>query len=110
MTGDGLPQSVKIGWRDFRIEDFPLAEARERGLYGSTHLQQGIIRIDQSHDARTTAATLLHEILHAIFNVWQMSKEDGEERIVSTIESGLATVWRDNPAVFEWIAKQLTAP
>lgn len=104
-----LPKTVKIGWRDFRIEVFPNAEARDRRLMGETAMQQGLIRIDLQFDDRQVAATLLHEILHAMFNCWQMAKEDDEERIVTTIESGLSTIWRDNPEVFAWIGQHLTA-
>lgn len=102
-----LPASIKIGWCDFRIDEWNPRDAASSNRYGETCRLTKVIRIDVSHGPRQTAVTFLHEILHAIYSVWTMNKEDDEERIVTLSSEGLGTVMRDNPDVFAWILDQL---
>ena len=75
--------------------------------YGEVAHTAGIIRIDTTHSAIEVAQTLLHEILHVVCTMWCRAEEDNEERTVSIMSTGLATVWRDNPDVMEWIAQNM---
>lgn len=104
-----LPSSIKIGWITYKIEKWHSAEAKGADRYGESNPISRVIRIDTSYSPQQTAETLLHEILHCVFCVWNIEDEDKEERTVSAVSSGLATVWRDNPAVFSFIDMNLLA-
>ena len=104
-----LPESVKIGWTDYRIESWDHREAVGADRHGETSHTSSVIRVDQSYGARQTAATLLHEILHGVCRVWSIDREDSEESIVRKMEHGIATVWRDNPDVMKWIGAQFAS-
>lgn len=106
---EGLPTTIKVGFVDYLIESWEPKTAAGAHRYGEcSHLDQAI-RVDFSHDARQSAHTLLHEIMHAASRLQDV--EDGltEEQFVSRVSNGLATIWRDNPAVLAWISEKLTA-
>ncbi len=106
MTSD-LPTRVKVGFRDYRIEPWSAAAARSNGFVGETSNLERTIKVELTHGTREAAATLLHEIMHAINFVFTIKDEDKEERRICLMESGLATVWRDNPDVLAWIGHNL---
>lgn len=107
MTGrnnDKPPKSVKVGWATYRIVEWTPPQGMSKRRYGECSNIEKEIRIDVCHGAAQTAHTLLHEILHAVCNIWWREEDDKEERTVEIIANGLSTVWRDNPEVMAWIA------
>lgn len=102
-----FPMSLKVGWRDYVIERWSHRDAVGADRHGETSHTGGIIRIDLSYGTRQGAATMLHEVMHAIAAIWRIKDDDDEERTVQMIEHGLATVWRDNPKVMAWIGFNL---
>lgn len=105
-----LPERVKVGYVDYRIEDWEPAQADAAKRYGETDRVRRIIRVDTTHGPQQGAETLLHEILHCVYSMWNLPGDrDREEKFVTAIASGLATVWRDSPAIFEWIDANLAA-
>jgi hypothetical protein len=56
------------------------------------------------------AETLLHEILHAIWSAWGLrdNKRDDQERIVSTLSVGLATVFSANARLVTYLKEKLS--
>ena len=104
---NSLPTTVKIGWCDYKIVEWDAREASAARRFGETCSITKIIRIDVIHGPPQTAETLLHEIMHAIYSIWTIGKDDDEERIVTLSTGGLATVMRDNASVFGWIMENL---
>jgi hypothetical protein len=102
-----FPTTVKVGYRDYTIIDWSPNHARANGDYGRTSHMTREIQVDRSHGDRESAETLLHEIAHAVFSVYQIHDDDKEERTVAVISMGLAGVWRDNPDVMVWIGYHL---
>ena len=51
--------------------------------------------------------TLLHEINHAIFNLYHIVNEDEEEDIVTVLGVAWAQVYRDNPELIKFITKSM---
>jgi hypothetical protein len=51
---------------------------------------------------------VLHELFHAIYaNEGLDVNGDGEESIVSSFETGLVSLFRDNPKLLNWIKRGL---
>ncbi|MDR2902130.1 MAG: hypothetical protein LBU87_03385 [Lactobacillales bacterium] len=50
--------------------------------------------------------TLLHEILHVIYNNAALSQGDDEERIVTAISNGLYALFVDNPHAFKFTERK----
>lgn len=105
-----LPRTVKVGYADYTIEPWEHAQADAANRYGETDRIRRIIRVDTSHGRHQAAETTLHELLHCVYGMWEMPDDKKkEERLVSIMAAGLATIWRDNPETFKWIAENLTA-
>lgn len=103
-----LPKSVKVGWATYKIEPFPVLEAHGEAKHGDTNDLNHTIRIDTACGPARASETLLHEIFHAICGKWNLDlTKDEEERVVTSMASGLCTVWLDNPEVLAWIGKGL---
>ena len=55
------------------------------------------------------AETLLHEICHAIYYVFGIqAKKDDQERLVSLMSTGMATVFSANPRLLTYFKEKLS--
>lgn len=95
----------------FNIEAWEGWDAVRVGRYGECDFSAGVIRLAPQMDLQKSAATILHEILHAIWTVWGLTDEEEvkEERVITIFANGLATVMMDNPDLFVWITCVLRA-
>jgi len=102
-----LPASVKVGHRDIAIVLASRAELD--GAYGDFLDDAQRIRLDRERKPQSQAETLIHEILHACWPAHWSLVGDVEETFVSTLAPRLAAVWRDNPALVDWLSHNLGA-
>jgi hypothetical protein len=96
-----IPTKVKIGALDYRIEVAVLPD----NDYGNCDTHTQVIYLTPNQTAQSAADTLLHEILHAIYNdsgLFTIKRPD-EEITVRLIATWLKGVFRDNPEVTEFI-------
>jgi hypothetical protein len=95
-----IPESVKIGWRTYKINQ---AEHRtgEGGndLYGEIEYGQNTIYLYDKLDDENKAVTLLHEIIHGILYLAGRGERKDEELIICLSEN-LYQVIKDNPDLF----------
>lgn len=96
-----VPSIVKIGAVDYTI----ILDNKFDDEYGSClpHMQEIVICKNQT--AQSAADTMLHEIMHAIWNesgLFMMKRPD-EETIVRTMSTWVRMVLRDNPHVAAFI-------
>ena len=101
-----LPGKVKVGPYDIAIRKFPASDANEQRIFSDFSADGLRIRITEDLTPAKAADSLLHEILHAVFWVWNIKSGDKEERTVNTVATALTTVFRDNPKVAKWILNQ----
>src|SRR5260221_2876755 len=95
-TTSDLPKSVKVAWRDYKIENWDRREAAGAGRYGETVNASKTIKIDMSYGSRQAASTLLHEIMNASATMWNYQYISKKKEIVNAFKHGLSTFWRDN--------------
>jgi len=108
MAAVNLPKRVRIGYRSYRVVEWPEHEARAAGRYGETDRLSHVIRIQvRGVPVNQAAETLLHEIMHCIYEGQGVHQGDDEERTVSAVSIGLASAMVSNPDVFAWIAKRI---
>ena len=103
MAPEGLPSTVRIGPRDWKIEDWDCYDAAVKNRYGECDYTAKTIRVHWRHGTRKGCETLLHEMLHAIFSEYVIrtgENGDDDERVVTTLAGAMASAWRDNPLVF----------
>ena len=98
-----LPPRVKVAGWIYRIDSFSQNQSDNDNRLGHHHGTRQIIQVDTNFGVKVAAATLLHEILHAILYRFSWQPGDPQERIVECIEEGLVAVLLDNPDLMEWI-------
>lgn len=104
---EGLPKKIRVAAFDIQIEDWrPISAAASR-RFGEFSCMESLIRIDTSVDKVKVVDTLLHEISHAICWAYGVEDADKEERIVGTFGTAWTQIFRDNPALLDFIKEQL---
>ena len=96
------PTRVTILNQDFKIEWLSTGDDQ-----GSVDLNDCVIQVVKKYPRDTVVDTLLHEIIHAIHYVMGVKDSTTEEETTRALETGLCTVWKHNPKVFNWINQQL---
>ena len=88
---------LTIGHLDYEVR--PMTEDDEsHGVNnGETDLETQEILIDCSTSAARQMEVLLHEIVHALWNAYDMPARAGEERVCGFLGNGLTAVMRANP-------------
>ena len=101
----GRPDRVRLGYRTIKIEWAPPdAMGEDLGSY------QGVDRLIRVADGTLRAergATLLHEIAHAIYDLYGLRAKDDEERVVEAFATGLSELITRNPDLIDWLKEQL---
>lgn len=90
-------ESVKVGYAVYRVRQTKL----DGGTDGECDHDLHEIRLDESLKGENVNSTLIHEIFHAIWNIFGLPPRPGEERAVTVLSNGWLTVLRDNPKLME---------
>ena len=104
-----LPEKIKVLSQDYEIKIMSPDISKELKVLGSCDNALATITIDDQCDSQQQAATLIHEILHAVSFLMAVEVKDfkDEEDMVSPMSNGLAAVMRDNPKTFKAIMEAL---
>lgn len=98
-----LPDKIRIGQFDFKIESWHPVNAQASGKYGEFSFHEMMIRVDVSLNNQMVLDTLLHEINHAIQHVFIIHDDDKEERIVHIYAGAWMQIYRDNPEFMNYL-------
>ncbi len=106
----GLPRRLKIGPYDWKV--VTLDDEHElcgQAVFAEDHLKLWPEMLTSPSHA---VGIVLHECLHVIFDNQKLglvkgSKDAREEAIVDGFETGLISLLRDNPKLFNWMRKWL---
>jgi len=100
-----IPESVQIGWRKYRIEQFDVRETRQDGTsYGTVNNNEALIRLYSQQSDGEKAVTLLHEIMHGIFYATGHTEWCDNEDLITLISEQLYFVIKENPEIFNEFA------
>lgn len=105
-----LPSEVRVGFRTYRViehkHDIAGPNGAAVGLHRGTSNE---MHVSSAQPAREIANTLLHEILHAVWDVYSLgdTEHNDEESIVNALANGLCGVIRENPGLADWFADVL---
>lgn len=102
-----LPRTIKIGPYDWNLV---VMEGSDGDLCGQADFEPHFLRLwpDNLTSPSHVVGIFLHEALHVIFDVQNLTKmkrekDEREEAIVSGFESGLISLFRDNPKLMTWM-------
>ena len=98
------PKRIKVGPYTYTVETYPDATSSDHGACVYNH--QAIFLSENQH-AERAGDTLLHEVLHAIWDVagFDTMPDLHEESIVRGMATWLSAILKDNPALAEFILK-----
>ena len=108
-----LPRKIKVGAYDWRItfQD----GANEKCGEADFEFHRVTLWPDNLIDPQHAVGIVIHEILHIIFDDRSLvdalssgdDQDDQEESIVVGFETGLVSLYRDNPKLLTWIKRGL---
>jgi hypothetical protein len=103
-----VPTSIKIGYRDYKLEEWKQTVATANEAQGQFFQKEGIIGYVVTEEGVSHANTVLHEVLHAIIYQWNMDLEEKvEEQVVNGLANGLTTVFVDNPELMDYLKTKI---
>ena len=103
-----LPKIIKIGYQDYRFQEWEKHLASSNEAYGEFFQKEKVIGLANNDTGISHANTLIHEILHGIMYQWNTNlTEKEEEKVCTTIANGLITVIRDNPWLLNYIKEKI---
>ena len=102
-----IPEKIKIGYRDYKLEEWKQTVATANEAHGQFFSKEGIIGYATDEKGVSHANTLLHEILHAIVYQWNIELGDKEEPVVNGLTNGLTTVLVDNPKLVDYLKEKI---
>lgn len=106
MIEPPFPVRVRIGYRPWRIEAWDPPAAQAHDALGECSFREQTIRVLRDLGPTKTANTLLHEILHAAFDLFGFDSVEGpsEEFLVGQTAGVLSQVMYTNPELRAWLA------
>jgi len=103
-----VPKSIKVGYRDYKLEEWKQTVATANEAQGQFFQKEGIIGYVASEKGVCHANTLLHELMHAIIYQWNIElDEKKEENLVNTLSNGLTTIFVDNPDLMDYLKTKI---
>ena len=101
-----LPKTIKIMHRNYSLVKETTKTLMTNQAYGMFKPIDGFITYVDDVSYSETVDTVIHEMLHALWMLFDHDKEH-EEHIVRTLSTGLTTVMRDNPKLFAALQETL---
>lgn len=101
-----LPTRIKVGYRDYRVEEWP---AHEADSDGKCDTRNGVIRIRADLERQLAAEILWHEATHAAWDMAGLESGATEEAAVTALSRQTMQIWRDNPDLIAFIDGALNA-
>ncbi|MBK5244300.1 MAG: hypothetical protein JJE18_04615 [Eubacteriaceae bacterium] len=96
-----IPKKIKIGWKEYKIE----FKKTKRKLievanlrYGEIDYDKRIITLNDESDKENQKATLIHEMIHGISDMYKLNFE---ENTVEMLGDAVYTLIKDNPELFK---------
>jgi len=104
MIDTKLPKTIRIGPFDYKIVILSAVETVEKNVYGECANLQQEIRMRAKYESYSACAdTFIHECLHALWWIMNIKEADNEERVVTTLATGLTMLLRDNDWLAAWL-------
>ena len=87
-----IPKKIKIGWKSYEVKHAKETLNSGDALYGQIDYDKQVITLRDSNTAIQDEATLVHEVLHGISDMYGL---DLNEKTVTLLGDALYTVMRD---------------
>ena len=103
---DSIPSPIKIGVNRYAVEVVDIIDPNDNDCCAIIEPETQIIKLVRSHTtAMRVVGSLLHEVLHGIWDDRGLPNKPDEERVILQLESGLVQLFHDNPKLLTWIKR-----
>jgi hypothetical protein len=102
-----LPTRIRVGYRIYVVYPMSYADMERLERHGETNKRRAEIYVCNQDAPLVVLDTLLHEINHAIWNEYNLSESEDEEKAVHMLSSGMVQVLHDNPKLVKVCLKLL---
>lgn len=92
-----MPTHLRVGPVVYRVVEMGYQQAEAAGSDGCCEFRVKIIRVREDLNRDDKARILLHEVMHAAYNMGDLSDGCTEEKVVTVLANQMAAIWRDNP-------------
>jgi hypothetical protein len=102
MSKNFYPKKVKVGPYVYKVALFPDSTTSDHGACVYTHQT---IFLNANQHAERAGDTLLHEVLHAVWDVagFDITPDLNEETIVRGFATWLSAILKENPRLVEFV-------
>ena len=102
------PDKIKIGYKEYKLEEWKQTVASANEGQGQFFAKEGVIGYTAEETGVSHANTLIHEMLHAIIYQWNMELDEKvEESVVNGLANGLTTIFVDNPKLMDFLKEKV---
>ena len=104
-----IPKHVIVGGRTYEVrsDQDGSGQLRDRDNKGETYIDRLIIRVDGDLPPALIRETLLHEVMHAAWNMVGLHRagltNEQEEQVITALSPALTEVWRNNPELRDYV-------
>ena len=92
-----IPDKVRILYKEYFVEEQSGLHNNVGDLYGEIHYLPEKILLNRESSQEQKLATLMHEIVHALDEMWCINLEEDK---VEKLGNALYMLVRDNPKLF----------
>lgn len=92
-----IPEKIKILYKDYTVTQEQNLHDGNDDLYGQINYSDQTIRLDEQYSDEQKKATLIHEIVHGLDDMYQIGLS---EKKVSKLGVAFYQMVKDNPELF----------
>lgn len=93
-----IQKTVKVLYKEYKVEQEENIHDEDGDLYGQVRFLEEIIVLNAAASDRTKEATLVHELVHALDDMYRINLEEEQ---VEKLGNALYMLISDNPELFE---------
>jgi len=104
-----VPSKIKVGTDDYTV--IVVKDLRHHGdkVWGLKKGSDFTIHIEKDMPTPICSGeTLLHEVMHALSDYFELGLGDTEERTIASLSKGVMMVLRDNPKLRKYLMESIT--
>lgn len=99
-----LPKTLKVGYLKYTLRTVPKGSLDD--AVGNCDCETQAISIERGLTDERRRNVVLHEILHAVWDVQNLGGRAKEEDAVTELANGLVSLFEMNPRLRKWFAQE----
>lgn len=107
MSKSSFPKRIKVGPHRYVIHEVDKEWTEDQDAHGKTNTNTHEIWVNTTYTESHILDTLVHELLHAIWNQYGLGEKEEEETVVHRLATGWVQAMSDNEHLVKYINRTL---